>query len=41
MGYIQPRVKEDQEWANGTTEGNGIWKLEGVAGRFKTAYIYI
>jgi len=27
--------------ANGTIEGNGIWKSEGVARRFKTAlYIY-
>jgi len=25
---------------NGTTEGNGIWKSEGVARRFKTTHIY-
>jgi hypothetical protein len=41
-GYIQPCVKEVSEWANGTIEGNGIWKSEGVARCFKTAlYIYI
>ena len=38
MGYVQA-------WANGTMEGNGMWKMEGVARRFKTAqhiciYIY-
>jgi len=37
MGYIQPWVKEVQVCANGTIEGNGIWKSEGVARRFKTA----
>ena len=34
----------DVRWANGTMEGDGIWKSEGVARRFKTAqciYIYI
>jgi hypothetical protein len=36
-GYIQPWVKEVSEWANETVEGNGIWKSEGVARRFKTA----
>ena len=40
MGYIQLWVKEDEEWANGTTEGNEIWKSEGVARRFKTAYTH-
>jgi hypothetical protein len=25
------------EWTNGTIEGNGIWKSEGVVRRFKTA----
>ena len=40
-GIIQPWAKEIWEWANGTIEGNGIWKSEGVARRFKTAYIYI
>ena len=41
MGYIQPWVKETYDLANGTIEGNGIWKSEGVARRFKTAlYIY-
>ena len=25
---------------NGTSEGNGIWKSEGVASRFKTARIH-
>ena len=39
--YIQPRGKEVYEWANGTIEGNRIWKSEAVARRFKTAYIYI
>jgi hypothetical protein len=34
-------VKEVSEWANGTIEGNGIWKSEGVTRRFKAAqYIY-
>jgi hypothetical protein len=34
-------VKEVSEWANGTVEGNGMWKSEGVARHFKTAqYIY-
>jgi hypothetical protein len=37
---IQPLVKEVSEWENGTIEGNGVWKLEGVARRFKTA-LYI
>jgi hypothetical protein len=37
MGYIPPGAKEVSEWANGTIEGNGIWKSEGVARRFKTA----
>jgi hypothetical protein len=37
MGYIQPWVKEVSEWANGTIEGNGIWKSEGVTRRFETA----
>jgi hypothetical protein len=41
MGCIQPWVKEIWEWANGTTEGNGIWKSEGVARCFKTAHIFI
>jgi hypothetical protein len=27
--------KETYEWVNGTIEGNGIWKSEGVARRFK------
>jgi hypothetical protein len=29
-------VKDVSEWVNGTIEGNGIWKSEGVARRFKT-----
>jgi hypothetical protein len=34
-------VKEVSESANGTIEGNGIWKLEGVVKYFETAqYIY-
>jgi hypothetical protein len=33
--YRQPWVKEVSEWANGTIEGNGICKSEGVARRFK------
>ena len=37
MEYIQPWMKEISEWANGTIEGNGIWKSEGVVRRFKTA----
>jgi hypothetical protein len=37
MGYVQPWVEEVSEWANGTIEGDGAWKLEGVARRFKTA----
>jgi hypothetical protein len=46
MGHTQRWVKEASEWADGTIEGNGIWKVEGVARRFKTAqyvcmYIYI
>jgi hypothetical protein len=36
MGYIQPRVKQVLEWANGTIKGNGIWKSKGLARRFKT-----
>ena len=36
------KMKEIKEWANGTIEGNGIWKSEGVVRHFKTAqYIYI
>jgi hypothetical protein len=30
-------VKEIKVWANETIEGNGIWKAEGVARRFKSA----
>jgi hypothetical protein len=42
MGYIQRWVEEISEWANGTIEGNGVWKMEGVARRFKTAQcVYI
>ena len=48
MGYMQRWVREIWEWANGIIEGNGIWKSEGVARRFKTVlslslslYIYI
>jgi hypothetical protein len=42
MGYVQPWVKEVAEWVNGTIEGNGMWKSEGVTRSFKTAlYIYI
>ena len=35
MGYIQRGVREIQEWANGTFEGNGIWKSEGDARRLE------
>jgi hypothetical protein len=42
MEYVQRWVKEIWEWADGTTEGNGVWQSEGVVRRFKTAlYIYI
>ena len=37
MRYIQPWVKGIWEWVNGTAEGNGMWKSEGVARRLKTA----
>jgi hypothetical protein len=37
MGYLQSWVKGVSEWANGTIEGNGIWKSESVDRRFKTA----
>jgi hypothetical protein len=31
----------EREWVTGTIKGNGIWKSEGIARRFKTAHIYI
>jgi hypothetical protein len=41
MRYIQPWVNEVSEWATGAIDGNGNWKSEGVARRFKTAqYTY-
>jgi hypothetical protein len=34
-------VKEVSELANGTIEGNGTWKMEGVTRSYKTAqYMY-
>ena len=30
-----------KQWVNGTTEGNGIWKSEGVARRFKTSHTHM
>ena len=43
MGYIQRWVRERETygWANGTIEGSGMWKSEGVARRFKTAQCII
>jgi hypothetical protein len=41
-GIYKAMSERGLEWANGTMEGNGIWKKEAVARRFKTAlYIYI
>jgi hypothetical protein len=37
--YKQPCVKDVSEWADGTIEGNGIWKLENTARRL--GYIYM
>ena len=40
--YIQLWVEEIWGQANGTVEGSGMWKGEGVGRRFKTAlYIYV
>ena len=39
-GYIQRWVEEIWDWANGTIEGNGVWKSEGVVRRCKIA-LYI
>jgi len=35
--YTALRERETYGWANGTIEGNGMWKSEGVDRRFKTA----
>jgi hypothetical protein len=43
MGYTSTYTAisvRGQEWANGTTEGNGIGTSVGVVRRFKTARIY-
>jgi hypothetical protein len=36
-GIYTAMNEEVSEWENGTTAGNGIWKSEGVARRFKAA----
>jgi hypothetical protein len=36
MEYTQSCVKEVSEGVNGTIEGNGIWKSEGITRHFKT-----